>query len=135
MMITANPRQRPLYEALASTLLARENSRSRDHATWFERHTETLTRLVKDHLPSGSGFDAGTTLNLDKSRPERLVFDTSYHHMDEHGGYNGWSEHSVVVTPSLWANFHIAVTGQNRNDVKEYIAEMFETALRTTVEY
>jgi hypothetical protein len=89
--------------------------------------------LVKDYLPSGSGFDAGTTLDEGASSPDKLVFDTSFHHMDEHGGYDGWTEHKVIVTPSLAHGCDLRVTGRDRNDIKSYIGETFAHALDTEV--
>ena len=79
--------------------------------------------------PSGSGFDAGTTLNEEKSTQNRLVFDTAFHHMDDHGGYDGWTEHQVIVTPDLIVGFDVRVTGKNKRDIKDYIGDVFRAWL------
>jgi hypothetical protein len=63
------------------------------------------------------------------STPEKLVFNTAFHHMDEAGGYDGWTEHQVIVTPSLEMGYSIRVTGRDKEEIKEYIAEMFSAAL------
>jgi hypothetical protein len=76
-------------------------------------------------LPSGSGLDAGVEFDLQASRPNRLVFETSYHHMDEHGSYDGWTDHSIIVTPSLTRGFELRITGKNRNQIKEYLYDLF----------
>ena len=100
---------------------------------WFERHTETIKSIVKEHFPSGSGFDCGTRFEFDKSNPEKLVFFTEFHHLNENGFYDGWTQHEVIVKPSLVFGFTIRVTGKDRNDIKDYIAECFDDALNTEV--
>ena len=84
-------------------------------------------------MPSGSGVDDGCELD-DSSTPNRLVFLTSFHHMDEHGGYDGWTSHKVIVTPDLAFGFDVRVTGPNRNDIRDYLGELFHAALSETVD-
>jgi hypothetical protein len=118
-----------LYQEIASLMQARRNCETSNNTEWAMKHGQRIVTLVDDYLPSGSGFDAGTKLLIPQSTPERLVFQTSYHHMDDVGGYDGWTEHEVVVTPSLVFGFNLRVTGSNRNDIKDYIAEVFQAAL------
>jgi hypothetical protein len=119
---------RPVYQQIALTLKAIENCRTRGDQGWLER----LHNLVAEHMPRGSGFDNGTFL-FDRSTPNKLMFSTSFHHMDEHGGYDGWTGHTVTVTPSLAFGFEIKINGRDRNDIKEYIIEEFDRALREEV--
>lgn len=93
-----------------------------------ERSQEEIERLVKEFMPSGSGFDAGTTFDLDASNRLKMVFKTEFHHMNDNGMYDGWTQHSVIVTPHF-GGFDIRVTGRNRNDIKDYIGDAFESAL------
>lgn len=101
------------------------------------RHTspdtveETLVYL-NQYLPSGSGFDNGSTFNVEKSTSEKLVFNTSFHHMSEHGYYTQWTDHTVTVTPSFYG-LNIKVSGRNHNDIKDYIAECFDNILNESV--
>ncbi len=145
--------KQPLYLAIA-TLLQRQRTladsflhsqqeSSRNPRLAMKNHVEdVLTDLLKEHLPSGSGFDAGTQLEQDMcwsqgsigGFPGRLVFFTFYHHMDEHGWYDGWTEHNVYVTPA-WGGFDIKVSGINKNGIKDDIAEVFHNVLSTEVEY
>lgn len=81
-------------------------------------------------LPHGSGFDAGCSVDMQKSTPQRIVIDTSFHHMDENGYYDGWTEHQVIITPCLMFGFVLKVTGRNRNQIKEYIADSFRDIVR-----
>lgn len=121
-----------LYQRLATLLGACENCRKSGNQEWLDKHTGHLDQLVRDHLPGGSGFDSGTRLD-DQSTSERLVFNTSFHHMHESGMYDGWTDHTVVVRPSLPFGFTLRVTGRDRNNIKDYIGEMFDQALRTTI--
>lgn len=119
----------------AEGLLDTGTDEERKH--WEEmsaQHEKRIHDLVKEHMPSGSGFDSGTELDLDRSTDEMLVFTTSYHHMNEDGMYDGWTEHEVRVKASLWAEFHLRITGRDRNDTKEYMYEVFGAALSQEVE-
>lgn len=101
---------------------------------WFSTHTDRIEFLVREHMPSGSGFDNGTTIDLDHSHADKLVFNTAFHHMDDNGYYCGWTDHQVIVTPSLVHGFHVRVGGRNVRDIKDYIHEAFSQALETVVE-
>lgn len=123
-----------LAEQISTTIEARENCERLNNTEWHARHEQTLEELA-DLLPSGSGIDTGTKIDLDESKPDKLVLTFSYHHMDDCGGYDGWTDHSVIVTPALRGQFRLRITGRNRNDVKEYLYQVYEDALRQTVEF
>jgi len=119
-----------LFQQIAVAVSARQNCKASDNTEWFDKWTEQL-EAMNDELPSGSGFDSGSKIDFEASRAERIVINTSFHHMHESGMYDGWTEHQVIVTPShLGSGFDLKVTGRNRNDIKEYIAEMFHFALQ-----
>lgn len=95
-----------VYRRIAQALLGREGClehpdpfQTRDE--WLERHEDKIQKLVKEYLPSGSGFDAGTQINLEESTSDKLVFYTSFHHMDENGMYDGWIDLRVTVIADL----------------------------------
>ena len=92
-----------------------------------------IKEIIKVKFPSGSGFDAGTEFDWEKSNPEKLVFKTHYHHMNEHGFYNGWTKHAIIVTPSFSFDFDIRVTGINRNNIKDYIADVYHQILSEVI--
>ena len=94
-----------------------------ENATWAEIWSSRLDYLESNLLPHGSGFDAGTTIDRDKSNATKLVLHTSFHHMDDDGMYDGWTEHTVTITARLDHGFDAKVSGRNRNDIKDYIAE------------
>lgn len=123
---------RPLYRAIAEKLQAIENCREAGNAEWESRHGDAIEELVKAHMPSGSGFDNGTILD-DDSTPDKLVFLTSFHHMNDGGMYDGWTYHSVTIKASLANGFDMRIGGRDRNDIKDYIAECFSQALEVPV--
>jgi hypothetical protein len=99
------------------------------------KNTDTIEEtasLLEQYLPSGSGFDNGTTLNVDKSTPQKLVFNTAFHHLSEHGYYTKWTDHTVTVRPAF-QGLDIRVSGRNHNDIKEYIEGCFDYCLEETV--
>jgi hypothetical protein len=58
--------------------------------------------LLETFLPRGSGIDSGTKIDLDKSEPNKIVLTFDYHHMDEHGYYDGWScGWKAIITPTF----------------------------------
>jgi len=57
------------------------------------------------------------------------VIQADFHHMNGNGFYTGWTEHTVVITPSLAFGFEVKVAGQNQNLIKDYIADVFIQAL------
>lgn len=122
-----------LYQEIATLLTAIENCKALKNTEWERRHEERLEWLVREHLPRGGGFDAGTKLTPG-SKPDRLAFVTSFHHMNEHGYYTRWSTHDVIVTPSLAHRFNLRITGPDHRDIKDYIGEVFDSALRTEIE-
>lgn len=118
----------PLYQALAGLVGARINCQKSGNKEWEERHGEGIDRLV-DFLPSGSGIDSGSEIDLDKSTSNKLVFVLGYHHMDEHGVYCGWTHHTVTVHSHLHSGFELTISGPNRSEIKDYLHEVFHSAL------
>jgi hypothetical protein len=93
---------------------------------------EELDSLVREFMPSGSGFDSGTQLDKDACSEDKIVFITAFHHMGENGYYDGWTQHKVIVTPSF-NGFNVRVTGLNRNDIKDYIGDHFYDCLNSRI--
>lgn len=123
-----------LYVYLAQLLGARARCKQSQNTEWFETHTERILGAVKRYMPSGCGFDAGTTIDLDASHENKLVFHTSYHHMNDTGMYDGWTDHTVTVSASLAFGFTLRISGRNRNEFKEHAHETFDAALNVYVD-
>jgi len=128
-----NPK--PLYQQIVSSVVAYGNCLARDNKEWELKHRETVETLVSNFMPAGSGFDSGTKLDWDATlrNPAKLVFTTSFHHMNENGMYDGWTEHTVTVSASLLFDFDLRISGRNRNDIKGYMHEVFDSALREPI--
>lgn len=90
---------------------------------------DLIDRIDLNCLPHGSGFDNGSNVAIESSTRDRIVINTAFHHMSEHGFYSGWTDHKVIVTP-CFSVINIRVTGRDRNGIKDYIADVFRDALR-----
>jgi len=117
-----------IYQEIASTTEALKNCVKSGNAEQEDKHAETLRKIEKNYLPYGSGFDAGTTINLEKSTSCKIVLQTSFHHMDENGYYDGWTEHNITIRPAF-NGIDITISGINKRDIKSYIAETFDYVL------
>lgn len=114
-------------------LASNANNPSASNNNYYTQCEIELETITQQYLPHGSGFDSGTKIDTDKSQSNKLVFSTSFHHMDENGFYDGWTEHTITVRPDFVFNLDIKISGSNRNDIKDYIHECFYHSL--TQEY
>lgn len=132
----------PRYKALAQAIQARDKclerkqwmkgtSSEEGHAEWVGRWEAYITRVLKG-MPSGSGIDSGTCLG--DCRPDRLMLVVDYHHMNENGFYDGWTHHCLIIKPSLLHDFTIRITGPNRNDIKDYLTEVYQHVLSEVID-
>lgn len=121
-----------LYQEIARAIDAYKRCAKQPGHEWTPKWEKRIQDML-DMLPSGSGWDCGTKLDYDASSGEKLVFYGSYHHMNDGGMYDGWTEHQIIVTPSLGFGFKLRVTGRDRNQIKDYLGEMFDCALREEV--
>lgn len=116
-------------EHIAGLVVAIKNCRASGNSEWEHRHEARLKAIVAQFLPSGSGFDTGCFVHITNSTDAKLVIPTEFHHMDENGCYDGWTKHVVIAKASFAFGIDIEVTGRDRNDIKNYIAETFHEAL------
>lgn len=122
-----------LYQRIASLVAQNHNCVASNNDEWEQRSRAELEQIAKECLPRGSGIDCGTVINLDASDANRIVLVTSFHHMNDAGSYDGWTEHTVIVTPDLAFGFNLKITGRNRNDIKEYLRDVYHEALQQPV--
>lgn len=117
-----------IYQLLAKNLnhYKRVESDSR-YQVAAEVVIDRSDRLMET-APSGSGIDCGTTIS-DKSKKNRIVLDFGFHHMNECGMYDGWTNHTAVITADLEWGYELKITGKNRNDIKDYLHDVFNTWL------
>lgn len=122
------PIGKPVYQVLASLVDARLRCLKTGNE-WADKHEENILAICKNELPSGSGINCGTKIDLDKSTGDKLVFNMSFHHMNDGGYYDGWTEHVVTVKPSLQFDIELSISGRDRNQIKEYLYETYRLAL------
>jgi len=126
--------KKPLFQQLSSAICAYQNCIESNNTLWEEKHLERIHKIEKE-LPSGSGIDMGTLIALDESTSERIVFTTAYHHMRENGMYDGWTEHRIILTPSLQFQYSLRITGRDRNGIKDYLHVIFSEAIEQEIEF
>ncbi len=126
---------RTLIESLAGSIAAYHNCVQSGNAEWKAKHADHVAQLCRELLPSGSGIDSGCTIDLDAcaTSGDRIVIQTSFHHMAESGMYDGWTEHTVIVTPAFVGRINLRITGRDRNQIKEYLGDLFHEVLTRDV--
>ena len=83
-----------------------------------------LAHLEKTYLPTGSGFDRGCSVTKYDRKAERITIEAPFHHMDEHGSYDGWEVYTVTVTPSFHGDgLNVKVKGGRDGDSRDYVAD------------
>lgn len=129
-----NTKQTKLFREIAVAVVALSNCKESGNTEWAEKWSDRL-EAFEDLLPSGSGFDNGTKIDLDRTQANKIVLTTAFHHMNESGMYDGWTEHTVTVRPTFQLHeFELTISGRNRNDIKDYIYDVFASTLGQTVE-
>ncbi len=116
-----------VYQHLAKMANWNENCKKSNNEEWAEK-SQFAIDAVMSTAPSGSGIDCGT--KLIKSSPTKLQFQADYHHMDDNGYYDGWTEHRVTVWARL-DGFALTISGSNRNEIKDYLHEVFNNWLNS----
>lgn len=117
-------RQHTLIEDIASTIDAYHNCVKSGNALWEGKHLERLEQIARNELPSGSGIDSGTAIDIERSSGNKIILTAGFHHMDENGYYDGWTEHEVIVTPAF-DGINLKITGRNRNEIKDYLHDVY----------
>lgn len=86
---------------------------------------------IMDSAPSGSGIDCGTKFISYKNG--KLKFQADFHHMNDGGFYDGWTEHVVTVSPCLAYGYEIKISGRDRNQIKDYLHDVYHHWLNADV--
>ena len=122
-----------LYQAIAQTIASIKTCETSCNWEWFEKHKETLARLTRE-LPSGSGIDNGCEIDRDASNDTRLIITFSFHHMDDNGYYDGWTDYRLTLRPCLRFGIDVKIQGEDRNNIKDYLYETFIHTLNSEVQ-
>jgi hypothetical protein len=125
-----------LYEQMARTAVAWNNCIKTNNTEWRDKHSETFKNLL-DLLPHGSGIDSSWNVELENCGDDKLVFFCGYHHMNENGMYDGWTEFTVTVTPSLMFGCRVKITGpfpRKYAETRDYLQETIDFALTREID-
>lgn len=120
-------------QAIAVLVEARLNCIKHKNTEVADFNEERLLKIVKETMPSGSGIDNGVKIDLDKCTKNKLVFNFDYHHMNRNGYYDGWTDHTLTVTPEF-NGFDMKISGRDKNQTKEYLYDLFSGVLGETFE-
>ena len=123
------PRTKTLAAWIAETAEWAERAQNNANAQWGDIAQDRLAQLV-DLLPSGSGIDNGT--KLESADATKIVLTAGFHHMNENGYYDGWTEHRITIRPRF-DGIDVTIGGRNRNDIKEYLHQTYWGALSAQV--
>lgn len=110
-------------EQLARKFEAYKNCVQSKNEEWEEKHQSTINEIL-ERLPHGSGLDNGVRFDWIDSKPDRLIFVFEYHHMKD-GYYVKWTNHKLVITPSFQSGLKLHITGDNYNEIKDYLYDLF----------
>jgi len=95
---------------------------------WKGKHLERI-QIANKLLPHGSGIDGKCEFQPENCTGEKLYIFVEFHHMDENGYYEGWTEHNIILTPSFILGYQMKITGRNKNGIKEYLHDTFAAVL------
>jgi hypothetical protein len=113
---------------LVTALRAKDNCLTSGDLEWYDKWEAKIDWICKQFLPSGSGIDCGTKLDEERSTERRLVFTCEYYHMNKNGMYDGWTSHTITVTPAF-DGLDIIISGRDRYQIEEYLHEVHQSAL------
>lgn len=68
------PQEIPLYRSIAEKLDAKRRCEESNNMEWHDKWDERISALIQEYMPSCSGFDNGTTLDMEFSRENKLIF-------------------------------------------------------------
>lgn len=128
-------KKRKVYEALAAKVTARRNAVTSGNRLWERRHSDAIDDILCSHLPHGSGLDGVTVIDYGRTKPDKLVIHSEYHAMDDNGMYDRWISFHLTIRPSLQFGITLTIVGDfgRYQDVKEYLHEVYASALETTI--
>jgi thiaminase len=118
-----------VYQQTAQEINLINTSNTPDHVKMARERLDTILK----EAPSGAGIDNGTRLDDINSTSKKLIFHANFHHMNDAGYYEGWTEHMVIVTPCLMHGFNLQITGKDRNQIKDYLHEVYQNWLNSEV--
>jgi hypothetical protein len=62
-----------------------------------------------------------------------IVLQLEFYHMGDVDCYDGWTSHIIRVSPTF-DGFEIKISGKNRNNIKEYLADTYYYCLNQAID-
>ena len=62
-----------IYHQLATSFQAWKNCIASKNQEWEDKHFDKIQEIIRNEMPSGSGFDNGTFFDFEMSSPENLT--------------------------------------------------------------
>jgi hypothetical protein len=118
------------YQCLASAFKSYSYYISKNNNDTAEMFMNDIKQLIES-LPHGSGIDSTTNFSYLSSKEDKLIITSGYHHMDNNGYYDGWTDFKIILTPS-WYGFNLKIQGafpRKYADTREYLEDLFATDL------
>jgi len=119
---------KPLIELIAKNCEWRKTVNDAYHA-----QCESRLDKLEAELPHGSGIDCGCKIDREKSGKNKVIITTSYHHMNDDGYYDGWTDHKIIFTPCLSDGPDMRITGRDKRQIKDYLNDVFWNDLVETL--
>ena len=73
--------EQTLIRAIASKVDARQRCLENHNLHWYEEHKITGDKLAETYLPHGSGFNSYSKIDWDRSKSDKIVLFTEFHHI------------------------------------------------------
>lgn len=96
---------------------------------WYYKHKNKVLFCVAYH---GYNYLSNFKIDIEASTPQKLVFTVDYHHMNENGFWDGWTNHKITVKPEF-NGFDIRITGEDRNHIKDVLYENVNSFLNEKI--
>ena len=122
-----------LIQSIASEISRLEYAYKREGIQEIIDSATSRLSDLEDELPSGSGIDSGCKIDLDSSTSEKIVITFGFHHMNDGGYYDGWTEHKLTVKPSFLFGIDLKISGRDRNQIKDYLYDLFSFELKKEI--
>ena len=105
---------------------------------WELNHYNDLKKICQRYLPHGSGIDNTIPECLHGlwliSNDKMIKISISFHHMNDGGYYDGWTDHIITVRP-MFTGIGVYISGKNRNDIKDYLSQLYYESLSLMIEW
>lgn len=127
---------RTVIQALSALVGARRRCYESGNLDAAYGHEVDIRDIETNHLPHGSGFDWGTSVDLEQSTEESVVLHMPYERIDENGYYCERCDYSVIVKPAF-VGITIEVFGAPGEDTcnadTDYIGQVLQDVLESSI--